>query len=613
MGSEIMRIKKIFSSFLCIVIVFVCVPFSVSAVDSVPTADYVDDEVVFEFSESGCETKSSYVSTEEYFTSELPDLGILSLKAISTYEKTDSNDSKPVVYVAKISGDVLDTCKKLEKISGVNYAEPNYQYGTDSFTSPAEITKTSGVYSTYEKWYFEDMMNIPAAWQKYENTGANVIVAVIDNGFNLSAIDAPVNFWSDANGNHGWNVHSNTNNIAPIFKSDGTNLGDTGHGSNVAGIIGMAANGLNGVGVAYSAQLMLIQAAQYVNDTSNTTFAAADIAAAVNYAVSNGAKIINMSICSLAYANVIKTAVDSAYNSGVAIIAAAGNGYYDSTKSTNYPYSTEQTLLYPAAATNVLGVMAIDKTDSTQLALFSNYDPSGNYYEIAAPGVQILGCNPGSTGMSLFDGTSQACPLVAGCTAMYLSLYPTTTVDQLYTAIKNSSTHTVTSNKTAVTDKTYTFKSLNALELLEYGEIKPEINANLSTTVTLDNTRGYIYGLSENYTDITSYVTVTSGTGTMVLTPTSMGNGTGSVLNIYKLDGALYKTYTVIIFGDVNGDCKANGCDAVITSFIIDSPTVFTDYQKFAADVDFNDSVTTADYNIIANYAIGLDSVFQSR
>ena len=183
----------------------------------------------------------------------------------------------------------------------------------------------------------------------------------------------------------------------------------------------------------------------------------------------------------------------------------------------------------------------------------------------------------------------------------------------MYNAIKNSSTKRVSTNTTAVTGKAYYFKSIDALELLQFGEIKPKINANLETAVTIDNTKNYIYGLDEGYADIASYVTVENGTGTAVFTPASNGNGTGSVLDIYDLNGELYKSYTIIIFGDVNGDCHANGEDAFIMSCIINNLTTYPDCIKFAADVDFSDSVTADDFMITFNYAIGLDMVFQSR
>ena len=129
----------------------------------------------------------------------------------------------------------------------------------------------------------------------------------------------------------------------------------------------------------------------------------------------------------------------------------------------------------------------------------------------------------------------------------------------------------------------------------------------------MDNTLNYIYGLTEGYENISEFVTITEGTGTTEFLPAENGNGTGSVFNVYDIYGDLYKSYTIVIFGDTNGDAFADGQDAVLTSWIIDSPTLFTDAQKFASDVDFDGSVTESDYEIIANAAINLDFVSQIK
>ncbi|MBQ7549422.1 MAG: S8 family serine peptidase, partial [Clostridia bacterium] len=322
--------------------------------------------------------------------------------------------------------------------------------------------------------------------------------------------------------------------------------------------------------------------------------------------------IVNMSLGSTVYSKALREQVQKTYNAGVAIFASAGNGIYNEDAGMNYGMPTTTNPSYPGADSNCIGVMAIDKTDPTQLSVFSNYDNLGGFYDVAAPGVAIVGCVAGS-GIGAMSGTSQATPLVAACAALYLSIYPTVTNAQLYAAVRNSPTRTVTSNQTVDPGCTATFKILDAVELLEYGAVKPEINVNYSTSCTLDNNRGYIYGLDERYTDITNYVTVTPGTGTMLLVRTAIGYGTGSVLNIYKKSGELYRSYQVIIFGDLNGDTIADGCDAVVLSCILDDPTAYEDNIKFAADVSFDDVVTELDREYIFNYAIGLESIFQSR
>lgn len=608
-----MKFKKIICILTAAVIALVCLPVASFAEDTVG-ADYVDGEVIFEYtvpSSGGARRASST------FKSRLSALGVTQTREVNTYEDsslftTSSVTSRTVTYVAKISGDVEKTCRELEKIDGVSYAEPNYLFETCGYTTPRELTAPSNNYVNYERWYLDTVMKIPDAWEKYQTCGEGVTVAVIDNGFYVDATDFPTHLWDDGSGNHGWNVANDSADISPVYRN-GTALADSAHGSNVAGIIGMASNGSNFVGAAFGAELMLIRVANGDattkkdadgNDVYYTAITADAVAAGINYAKQHNADVISMSLGVSVYPNIIRNAVDSAYNSGSVIIASAGNSAMGSKTG----------LSYPAAASNVIGVMASGQANTSMLTDFSNYDEDdGQYYDIAAPGYAIVGCGIEKGKFSIMAGTSQAAPLVASCAALYLSVYPDRSVDDVYNAIRKASTKTVISNTTVSTAKRYKYKSLNAVELLDYGEVKPEIVFDLSTTVISDSKRGYIYGLDEGYADIASYVTVTEGTGSAEFVPTALGNGTGSVLNIYTIRGALYKSYTIILFGDVNGDCKINGEDSVIVSCIENGMGEYADCVKFAADTDFDDVVGQSDIDQINSYAIGLGTVSQIR
>ena len=603
-----MKFKKIICIVLSAVLLAVCMPV-LSTAQEVVTAEYVEDEIIFEYTP----TVSTYGIDRSgtSFASKIKALGVTEINELETYEEeylsTNSVSSESVTYVAKISGDVEKTCREMEKLDGVTYAEPNYLLETYGYTTPVELSNTSGLYPTWEKWYLEDIMNIPAAWEKYQTCGEGVTVAVLDNGYYLEAPDFPTNLWDDGNGNHGWNTANNTSDISPAMKPDGTALNDSVHGSNVAGVIGMASNGANGIGAAFGAELMLIKVASdnYTSSDTKTKITSAAVASGINYARMYGADVINMSLGILSsYPTTIKTAIDAAYSAGVVLIASAGNN----------ATGTATALSYPAAASNVIGVMAIDKTDTSSLTDFSNYDENGGtYYDVAAPGYAVLGCGIEAGKFSLLSGTSQSSPLVAACAALYLSVYPDRSVDDVYNSIRNSATKKVTSNSTVSTSQTYQYKILDAVELLDFGEIKPEIEFNLSTTIIHEPKTGYIYGLDEGYASISDYITVTEGTGTTEFVPTALGNGTGSVLNVYTLSGELYKTYTVIIFGDVNGDCFADGHDAVITDCIANNFGEYSDCIKYAADVDFDGTVDQSDVQLIAGYAIGTDFVSQIR
>ncbi len=601
-----MKIKRIICVLLTAVTVFTCLPFSVSAKEII-TADYVEDEVVFEYAPpifSGGVRRAPAA-----FRSMLKALGVTELKALDNYDDeihTSSVSSESTTYVAKISGDVEKTCREIEKISGVRYAEPNYLLETYGYTAPLEITNGLANYTNYEKWYLDTVMNIPAAWEKYQTCGEGVTVAVIDNGFYIDAADFPTNLWDDGNGNHGWNTANGSSDISPVYKSDGTALKDTAHGSNVAGIIGMASNGSNFVGAAFGAELMLLRVANgEATDKDTTLITSAAVANAIVYARVNGADVISISLgINNAYPTAIKNAVDDAYADSICIVAAAGNN----------GTGTSSLLAYPAAASNVIGVMASSKTSTSELTTFSNYDQNnGQYYDIVAPGEAIVGCGIEAGRFSVMNGTSQATPLVAACIALYASVYPEQTVDKIFNSLREFSGPAATSNPTVSTDTTYTYKMLDAVKFLDFGATKPEIEFNLNTTVIHDSAKEYIYGLDEGFADIASYVTVKDGTGTAELVQTANGNGTGSQLKIYTLKGELYKTFTIIIFGDVNGDCKADGMDAVIMGCMTNGMGEYDNCVTFAADVDFDGSVSDTDIETVKKYAIKTGYISQIR
>lgn len=602
-----MKIKRIICVLLTAVTVFTCLPFSVSAKEII-TADYVEDEVVFEYAPPI--SSGGVRRTPAAFRSMLKALGVTELKALDNYDDeihTSSVSSESTTYVAKISGDVKKTCREIEKISGVRYAEPNYLLETYGYTAPLEITNGLANYTNYEKWYLDTVMNIPAAWEKYQTCGEGVTVAVIDNGFYIDAADFPTNLWDDGNGNHGRNTASDNYDISPALRPDGSALNDSAHGSNVAGIIGMASNGSNFVGAAFGAELMLIKVAEdnYTASDVKTRITSSAVANAIVYARVNGADVISMSLgINNAYPTAIKNAVDDAYADSICIVAAAGNN----------GTGTSSLLAYPAAASNVIGVMASSKTSTSELTTFSNYDQNnGQYYDIVAPGEAIVGCGIEAGRFSVMSGTSQATPLVAACIALYASVYPEQTVDKIFNSLREFSGPAATSNPTVSTDTTYTYKMLDAVKFLDFGATKPEIEFNLNTTVIHDSAKEYIYGLDEGFADIASYVTVKDGTGTAELVQTANGNGTGSQLKIYTLKGELYKTFTIIIFGDVNGDCKADGMDAVIMGCMTNGMGEYDNCVTFAADVDFDGSVSDTDIETVKKYAIKTGYISQIR
>ena len=220
-------------------------------------------------------------------------------------------------------------------------------------------------------------MNLLSAWDLWTDC-SSVTVAVVDSGINYNHEDITGNMWNgtacvDQYGaaipggcpNGGWNYISNNNNP----------MDDNGHGTHVAGIIGASGNnGLGGSGVCQKSRLMAVKALDSTGSGTSIT-----IMNAINFAVKNGARIINMSVGGYQFDQLEYNAISAARTSGVLVVVAAGNDGYDLglTGQTTYPcqYNLD----------NIACIAALDQ--KYQLATFSNW--GAGYVHAGAPGVNI--------------------------------------------------------------------------------------------------------------------------------------------------------------------------------------------------------------------------------
>lgn len=196
--------------------------------------------------------------------------------------------------------------EQLEEIPGeaLGYCEPDYKLSMLEDTSVNDTLYVNGA-----QWNLENM-NVPAAWAKGQ-FGDGVTVAVIDSGL-YGAADGESHEDIDPA-----KVVSPYNAI-----SGGTNVSDDhGHGTFVAGMIIANTNNSAGIaGIMPNVKLMPIKVSTKDRDASIS-----DVIKAIEYAVDNGADIINMSLGTNDFSEALKTACDNAVEKGVIIVAAAGN------------------------------------------------------------------------------------------------------------------------------------------------------------------------------------------------------------------------------------------------------------------------------------------------
>ncbi len=291
------------------------------------------------------------------------------------------------------------------------------EYLFDTGTKP-----TDPGFSDYSQSWHHERVKVYSAWEKSMGN-ADLIIAVIDDGFDLSHPELSKNVYKPKN---------LTNPKSPV------NTGKTGHGTHVAGLaLGLANNGFGVSGIAPNCKFMPLQVADRNGIMSSTA-----IIDAVLYSINNGADVINMSLGKMMMPQVAlfpeskqeemaanmfldeeefwNQLFNIATERGVTIVLAGGN------QNIIIGLDPMQRTAY------TINVSATDKNNSK--ASFSNY---GRRSSLSAPGVQIFSALPNSK-MGPMDGTSMAAPIVTGAVALMKSINPSFSNKEILEILQNT-------------------------------------------------------------------------------------------------------------------------------------------------------------------------------
>ncbi|OFZ13584.1 MAG: hypothetical protein A2Z20_04700 [Bdellovibrionales bacterium RBG_16_40_8] len=292
----------------------------------------------------------------------------------------------------------------------------------DTYFSANQKNLSSIGYNT--SYYFYNS-NLPV------NSANKVIIAIIDDGVNINHPDLKANMWvNEAEKNGIAGVDDDKNGY--IDDKNGydfsTNIADPNHkteehhGSHVAGLAAAVTN--NGVGISSMAIRNIRIMALNVFGSAPSGATTADVSEAINYAVANGAKVINISLGTPGSLPVIRSTIQSAVDKGVVVVAASGNNGEQITADNFYSPSG-----YAKDISGMLSVGASDASHPGNLCSFSNY--SSTYVEISAPGCNIVSGSDNKILSTYFytevernynyvylSGTSMASPQVAGAAAL---------------------------------------------------------------------------------------------------------------------------------------------------------------------------------------------------
>lgn len=348
----------------------------------------------------------------------------------------------------------LETCAVAQRamsVPGVRSAGPNYIYRAFQ-NNPNDP-------GFARQWHYTQI-KAQQAWALFGGApgSTNVIAAIIDTGIVLNHPDfvgrliGGYDMISDAaRALDGDGIDPNPDDVGDKL---GTGLPSTFHGTHVGGTVGATTN--NSVGVAgmdWSCKLMPLRALGSGGGTLEDIIASIRFAAGLSNASGavppQRADVINMSLGGTGTTAPYEAACNAADAAGVVVVVAAGN---DNAATLNYPASY--------AVCISVGAIRFDK----QRAPYSNF---ANTIDVVAPGGDtsvdqngdgdpdgVLSCMAAhqngtpvlALGYSYSQGTSMACPHVAGLAALVKGRAPGLTNAQIRALIEGN-TETVASGK----------------------------------------------------------------------------------------------------------------------------------------------------------------------
>jgi len=306
-----------------------------------------------------------------------------------------------------------------------------------------------------------EKIGAPSLWAQGID-GRGVVVAMIDSGVNFEHPDLQSVLWQNPgekeNGiDDDGNGYVDDRNGYNFEQKNGKPIDDFSHGSRTAGIV--AGTGVKGVktGVAPGARLMILKTC--CNTFSNAIFESTTWEA-IQYAIEQGAHVINMSLTSKHTSNPDyakwRRLGEVELAAGLVHVNSAGNG-----GSSRTPYNIGAPASNPPAWFHPDQVKANGMTATLTVG---STDPEDNHRSFSSTGpvtwadyIYVEGEKPGlikpdicapsdvpSTDMwgseytLVFSGTSSSAPHVSGVVAMLLSVKPSLSVAQITEAIQMS-------------------------------------------------------------------------------------------------------------------------------------------------------------------------------
>ena len=241
-------------------------------------------------------------------------------------------------------------------------------------------------------------VDAPEAWE-ITTGSSDTILAIIDTGADLDHPDLAGQLVSGYD----------------FVNWDPTPQDDHGHGTHVSGIAAAATdNGLGVAGVCPACRVMPLKALNSSNWGYYSWWAQG-----IEYAVDNGADVINMSMGGTSASQTLYNAVVYATNAGVPVVAAMMN-------------DGDDTAYYPALYAETIAVGSTDRFDTR-----SDFSCFGDHIDLVAPGSAILSTLWDDT-YAVWSGTSMATPHVVGTLGLVRTLRPDDSIETLRRLLRST-------------------------------------------------------------------------------------------------------------------------------------------------------------------------------
>lgn len=352
----------------------------------------------------------------------------------------------------QVPGGTEAAIKALANNPSVAFVEPNYKVTSGAIANDSYYTsgalwgmESDDTPTAYGPSGTTNQYGIGAeeAWGLGFTGSPNVVVAVIDEGMQITHPDLAPNIWVNPGEVPGDGVDNDANGFIDdvngwdFYYDDKTvyDAGEDAHGTHVAGTI--AGVGGSGAGVAGACWSCKIIPAKFLGPQGGYI---SDAVSALNYLVDLKSRYninlvaVNNSWGGGGYSSAMHGAILRAAKADILFIAAAGNSTSDNDTTASYPsnYSSLQASATETAASYESVVAVASITSTGGLSSFSSY--GANTVDLGAPGSGIISSVPVDSYAS-YSGTSMATPHVTGAIALYASYNTTANAAGLRTAI----------------------------------------------------------------------------------------------------------------------------------------------------------------------------------